>query len=227
MAKWILVFSVVVGVLSIAFVMFLAFGRAKRRKEVLLIGLTSSGKTRLFYHLVTKQSLSTVTSQQFNEWVILFKNRQLLIRDVPGHPRVRTEAMNALRLSDGVVFVIDSETFLKEISDIANLLYDLLSLPEIVRRRVPVLIVGAKSDLLGARPPSVIRSELEGELGTIRANRQQSNYVESGDAAPLFLGDENAAFKFDQLSNPVTFGQISVTANETGDVLNFLERIAS
>jgi signal recognition particle receptor subunit beta len=225
MAKWILVLSIVVGVLGIALFAFLAFGGAKRTKEVLLIGLTGSGKTKLFYHLVTSQSFSTVTSQQFNEWRLVVKNRQVLIKDVPGHPRIRTEAMNALRVSDGVIFVIDSESFLKEISAIANLLYDVLSLPEIVKRKVPMLIVGAKSDLLGARTPAVIRNELEGELGTIRTNRQQANYVETGDAAPLFLGEEGAAFKFDQLTNPITFGQASVTAHETGDVLNFLERI--
>jgi hypothetical protein len=118
--------------------------------------------------------------------------------------------------------VIDSETFPREISGIANLLYDLLSLPEIVRRRIPVLIVGAKSDLLGARSPSVIRSELEDALGTILL---ETSCVQRGHAL-VVLGDERAAFKFDQLSNPIIFGQISVTANETGDVLNFLKQIA-
>lgn len=46
--------------------------------------LTNSRETKLLYHLVTKQSFSTVTPQQFNQC-------PLVVKDLPGIP---TEAMN-------------------------------------------------------------------------------------------------------------------------------------
>jgi signal recognition particle receptor subunit beta len=191
-----------------------------------MVGLTSSGKTKLFYSLVTHKSLFSVTSQVRNEWPLLVGKRIVNLVDVPGHPRVRTEVLSAVKTADAIVLVLDSESFLKVVSDIGNFLYDLLSVPEVVKKRIPFLIVGSKSDLPNARSVTVIRDELQKEIDAIRENRQQSDYVEIDAGGHLFLGREGIPFDFGHLRNPVTFGSCSVNNNDVGTVIDFIDGVA-
>jgi hypothetical protein len=106
------------------------------------------------------------------------------------------------------------------------LIYDLLSIPEVIKRRTPLFIVGSKADLPAARSVTVIRDELEKEIDAIRENRQQSDYVETDAGGRLFLGREGVQFDFSQLGNPITFGACSVDGNDSASVLEFIEHIA-
>ena len=218
----------IVAVIGLAIALYLVFGRSKKTKQVVLVGVTDSGKTKLFYNLVTHELVSTVTSQARNEFLLRVGDRFINLIDMPGHPRVRTEVMNTVKTCDVILFVLDSATVLKEqmMNHISNLLYDILSLEEVIKRKLPVLVVCGKSDMVGARDPDVVREEMEKEFDYIRKNRLQSNYVGNGEEEQLFLGDENEEFTFAQIRNPVDFVACSVNSNNTSEVMAYLEKIA-
>ena len=228
MELWVIVVTSVVAVLGLALGLFLAFGRSKKTRQVVLVGLTGSGKTKLFYNLVTHQLVSTVTSQSRNECLLKLGDRFVNLIDMPGHPRVRTEVMNAVRTADDILFVVDSSTVLtgQTMNHIANLLYDMLCLDEVIKRKVPVLVVCAKSEIAGARGCDIIKKEMETEFEYIRKNRLQSNFVGTGDEEQLFLGNEDEEFTFDQIRNPVDFLSCSVNANSIAEVTAYLEKAA-
>lgn len=204
-------------------IIFIIFGRRKREVKIYLVGCAGSGKTKLFYYLSTKQILPTLTSQSRNQYQIELNDKKGNLIDLPGHPRIRTEVMNSIKDATAIIFVIDSQTALEKMSDIGNFVYDILIEEQIYKRKVPILIVGSKSDLSNARSIDMISSELENELDYIRKNRQRSTYVENNEDSTLFLGQEDTDFSFSQLSNSVTFCACSVNTEKVEDVLDFIK----
>jgi len=228
MDLWLIATTAVVGLVGLAIAAFFVFRSGKKTKNVALIGLMGSGKTKLFYHLVAEHSVSSVTSQATNQFTLEVGSRSVNLIDMPGHARVRTEIMSAVRGWDAVVFVVDATTVLtgQTMNQIANFLYDVLSVERVIARRVPVLVACAKSDVEFARPPDVIQSELELEFGCIRENRLQSNLIGTGDEQQLFLGEEGRKFAFNQIRNPVDCVACSVNENNTGRVREFIANVA-
>ena len=225
MEIWLLiVLSIIIGLFSVAFLYFTLF-RTKKIKQAFLVGCAGSGKTKLFYHLTTKQNFSTVTSQTKNEFKIMLNKQEVQLVDLPGHPRIRTSVLSTIKVADLLVFVIDSETVLNSISDIANLLYDVLCTPELIKKNVPILIVGSKTDIVGSRSIDIIEKELQSEIGFIRDNRQQSNYVDSSERSSFFLGEEGKEFEFSQLVNPISFATCSVNNDDSSQVMDFIEKM--
>ena len=63
-----------------------------------------------------------------------------------------------------VILVVDSVNFDKEVSDMAGLLYDLLSDPVIHKRKISLLVACNKQDLTLARRAEAITKHLEKEM---------------------------------------------------------------
>ena len=217
----------IVAAVAVLLIVFLVFTLKsdKRPNNVYIVGCLASGKTKLFYHLVLGQNLSTITSMSENKATLPVGKKFVNLIDLPGHPRIRTQVLTSIKEARAIIFVIDSETVLVKMNDIANLLYDILSTKEIYKNRVPVLVFCGKTDLHNARPVSIIREQLEQEFQYIRTNRQKSDFVQTDDQSDfLFLGDEKEEFNFDQLfTNKITFCSGSVNNDSTQDVRRFLE----
>ncbi|KAG6031132.1 hypothetical protein E4U41_007707 [Claviceps citrina] len=116
---------------------------------------------------------------------------KFLLVDTPGHGKLRNVAMGRLSRAEklkGVVFMVDAAALGAEqdgLAPAAGYLYDvLLSLQKRAgegstgRRKpaaaaVPVLIAANKMDLFTALPAKLVRSQLESELGRIRASRSK------------------------------------------------------
>ena len=196
--------------------------KGKKENTVFLVGLSGSGKTALFYYLIAKQNTPTITSHEYD---IVKSNKRMHLVDLPGHPRIRTEVMNRLKEATGIIFTIDSETVLKNMSDIANFLYDILSDTTIIQNKVPFLILATKSDIKGSRDIDLIQQDLEKELDFIRSNRFTANYVEHGESEQLFLGEEGKEFTFAQLTNSVSFQTCSVIHKDIISVTTFLNSL--
>lgn len=227
MELWIIIATAVIGLIAVAVISILVSGRSSKTKNIAFVGVTGSGKTKLVYHLVTGQSVSTVTSQVRNEFLYKIGERIANVIDMPGHPRVRTEVMNVVKTCDAVMFVVDSYTVFtgSMMKNIASMLYDLLSIEEIIKNRTKFCVVCAKSDIPGARDKDLIKREIEAEFNTIRSNRLQANYVENGEEQQLFLGDEGSDFEFSQISNPLEFVSCSVNANNVNEVNDYLAMV--
>lgn len=218
---------VTIGLIALSLIIGLIvfFTRGSKDKNVFLVGLSGSGKTSLFYKIIAKEKVSTITSQVPNSYVITEGKKTLHFIDLPGHPRIRTEVMNKIKESTAIIFTIDSETILKLIGDIANFLYDILSDSYIIQKKVPILIAITKTDIIGSRDVDFIQQELEKEIEFVRSNRLKSNYVVDGEKEQLFLGEEGKEFTFSQLINPITFVSCSVNHDDVSQVTDFLNSI--
>lgn len=195
--------------------------------SICIIGHPDSGKTKLFYHLIFKKNFDTVTSQVMNSYFFDIDGKKVNIIDLPGHPRMKAKVLNTIRSAKGIIFAIDSETIVNNISNISGLLYDVLSTPEVLTNKTPILIVGTKSDLPKSKDSDFIKNILEEEINYSRKNRTRSDYVDQTFSQSIYIGDEDQEqFHFDQLNNKITFASISVFNSDIESVMNFIRLLA-
>jgi small GTP-binding protein len=235
MEQWFLLLSFAIVVLGFIVSGCLIFFGDRKIKDVVLLGLTGCGKTRLFHHLVTKRYLATFTSQIRNESSLQVGEKQVNLIDLPGQPPLRPEARECLKMVNAIIFVIDAATFLSDFSGairglrnytvIANLLYDILSVREVIARKIPVLIVASKIDMAGDCTIGSIRTSLQLEFASVRENRRKSSEIQN-DESYLFLGIGGKNFNFDDLRNEVKFASCSAQAGSVQEVYQFLEEVA-
>nr|CAG4650435.1 EOG090X0C7N [Sida crystallina] len=224
--------AVAIAAVAITLVIFLLW-RSKRvlRRGVCLIGLCDSGKTQLFTQLIYKKAIETFTSIQENTGqLFLDQKKPLQIIDIPGHERVRQKFFDTYKSSArGVIYVIDSLNFTKDIRDVAEYLYTVLLDPVINSNRPPVLILCNKQDHALAKGMQVIKTQLEKEMNVLRNTK--SNQLESATAdagnAKTFLGDEGKDFEFSDLHpHRIEFAMGSVQEGDLNDVTKWLNALA-
>jgi len=109
--------------------------------------------------------------------------------------------MDALRETEhikGILFVVDATTDPKKLSETAEFLLDILSITEVSKEPIDILIACNKSESFTARPPAKIIEALEKEVGlTIERHnkslgevRKRADFNTGGDDSD----DENAGF---------------------------------
>eukprot|EP01024_Parvocaulis_polyphysoides_P038751 TRINITY_DN34934_c0_g2_i1.p2 TRINITY_DN34934_c0_g2~~TRINITY_DN34934_c0_g2_i1.p2 ORF type:complete len:260 (+),score=30.45 TRINITY_DN34934_c0_g2_i1:59-838(+) len=222
------VLSVVIGVLLYVTL----FGKSKG-KTVLIAGPCDAGKTALFFRLKFGElNNGFVTSMEENVDIVSVsvdtKNatqKMVQIIDTPGHPRLRYKfgqftSAGGVR---GVIYMIDSLTFLQEIRPTAEQLYDVLTDPVVYRARIPLLICCNKADQ-EAKAYSVdfIRKKLEKELDSMRQTKTNTLAAEKG-GQQIYLGNPKEAFKFETFNhNKVKFCSTSVVTGQIETVNEFI-----
>jgi signal recognition particle receptor subunit beta len=155
--------------------------RSKTQKPaVLLLGGKGCGKTALWQSFkYGEQRFRTTTSIEANECgdaVVVGKNSRgrevtkshVRIVDVPGHPKLRSDALRELARAQAVVFVVDSVSFAGERKEVAKFLFDILSDEAFQTRKIPLMIACNKCEKLTAHPPDFIRKRLEREIDAAR-----------------------------------------------------------
>ncbi|CAB4254938.1 similar to Saccharomyces cerevisiae YKL154W SRP102 Signal recognition particle (SRP) receptor beta subunit [Maudiozyma barnettii] len=170
-----------------------------KEPAVFITGPSKSGKTALFTLLTTGEVRNTVTSQDIN----LKKNYESRVNliDFPGHVKLHYKLMDALRETEhikGILFVVDATTDPKKLSETAEFLLDILSITEVSKEPIDILIACNKSESFTARPPAKIIEALEKEVGlTIERHnkslgevRKRADFNTGGDDSD----DENAGF---------------------------------
>lgn len=91
------------------------------RTDILLTGLSESGKTYLFSQLLFAEHKETFSSIATN--VAEYNSDQGPIRfvDIPGNERLRYKFFDDFKyMARGIIFVIDSVTFQKDVRDVAE-----------------------------------------------------------------------------------------------------------
>lgn len=89
----------------------------------------------------------------------------LQIIDIPGHERLRYKYFDQYKNTTKIVaYVIDSITIQKEIRDVAEFLYNILTDPVILKNSTRIIIICNKQDLPLAKRCNAIKSILEREL---------------------------------------------------------------
>ncbi|CAG0919376.1 unnamed protein product [Notodromas monacha] len=199
-----IVIAVVLGLLTLIILKKLIFGGSKGN-QVLLTGLSGSGKTLFWSKLVHDESPVTVTSQKENRGSYTnSRNKVLDIVDIPGFDKVRYTVLNKYRTGcKAIIFVIDAVSLQKDIRDAAEYLYNILADDELQRSRPKLQIFCNKQDIGGAKSPRAVQTLLEKEITILRETRASRliGTSDSGDSSNnnSFLGIVGKDFEFSDL----------------------------
>ena len=127
------------------------FGKYEFR--ITLLGVDDSGKTKIFSQLKSYKKPESIPTIGFNIEIIYYKNIQLTICDVGGQDKLRVLWKHHYKLSDAIIFVLDS-TDKDNIEDAASELNKMLIDEDL--NECPILVMANKQDLSGAFSPTEI-----------------------------------------------------------------------
>ncbi|XP_068440919.1 signal recognition particle receptor subunit beta [Clinocottus analis] len=189
------------------------------RNAVLLVGLCDAGKTLLFSRLLSGTFKRTQTSITDSSAPYKAKNERgstWTLIDLPGHDSLRSQYLEKFKSSArAIVFVVDSAIFQKEVRDVAEFLYLLLT-DSVVSRNAPTLLVACnKQDITMAKSAKLIQQQLEKELNTLRVTHSAALSAQDGSVGgSVHLGKKGKDFEFSQLPLKVEFLECSARGSK-------------
>jgi len=132
------------------------------------------------------------------------------------------------------LFVVDSANFPREQRDVAEIMFDILGDKYLSKSAKSILVVCNKQDLTMAKSQSVIKSQLEKEINTLRVTRAAALQGQDGGSTStaLYIGKKGKDFEFGHvLPMKVEFVECSAKGEADGEadvtaVEKWLEKIA-
>jgi signal recognition particle receptor subunit beta len=147
-------------------------------------------------------------------------HKKFLLVDTPGHGKLRNFAMDSVdgtkETLKGIVFVLDASALDESLPATASYLYEVLITLQkrqgtAKTSRAPttihVLIAANKADLFTALPASLVKSNLEAELGRIRQSRSKG-LLDSGVGIDDVDKEENDDWLGQYGAEKFAFGQM-------------------
>ncbi|KAI1213557.1 P-loop containing nucleoside triphosphate hydrolase protein [Annulohypoxylon truncatum] len=146
-------------------------------------------------------------------------HRKFLLVDTPGHGKLRNQHAMTHVASDtlrGIIYMLDAASLEDTLADAAGYLYDvLLALQKRTGagktsktpNAIHVLLAANKLDLFTALPASLVKSNLEAELGRIRKSRSKG-LLDSGVGEDEIGSEEQDGWLGAYGSEKFTFGQM-------------------
>ncbi|XP_074498269.1 signal recognition particle receptor subunit beta [Sebastes fasciatus] len=192
------------------------------RSSVLLVGLCDAGKTLLFSRLLSGKFKRTQTSITDSSAPYKAKNDRgssWTLIDLPGHDSLRSQYLEKFKsAARAIVFVVDGAIFQKEVRDVAEFLYILLT-DTVISRNAPALLVACnKQDITMAKSAKLIQQQLEKELNTLRVTRSAALSAQDGSVGgSVYLGKKGKDFEFSQLPLKVEFLECSARGSKGED----------
>jgi signal recognition particle receptor subunit beta len=201
-------------IIIIITLIYLKLRSRRSGRTILIVGPSESGKTAAFVQLTTEDEskVDTVTSTVPNEGEYLAgakMTKPLILKDIPGHERVRGKYWEDNKSSLlGVIVFVDASAGNKGVREASEVLYSVLTDPLVNSVRPPILIFANKQDLPTAKGISVIKNLIEREIGTLRMTRSANLETTGGksQASVKILGNMDKEFDFGQISG-VEFGE--------------------
>lgn len=217
--------AAVLGFIVMAIILLLR-RRSLGRRDFILTGLSESGKSAIFMQMMYKKFPDTFTSITENVGEYRSGHMSGRLVDIPGHYRVRDKCFDQYkRTAKGLIFVVDSVTVQKDVRDVADALYSVLSDPTI--ESCPFLVLCNKQDLSTAKGAQVIKSILEKEMNIVRVTRSRKlqSVGEDNTPKPVFLGKEGKDFEFSHISQNVQFFECSAKDNQLNNLSDWIDRM--
>jgi len=194
------IYVAVIAVLITSLLIWLIVRGSVAGDTILLLGLCDSGKTSLFVQLTAGKSVRTQTSIIENSGRYARNaGKSWNVVDIPGHERVRAKYLHKHKdRARGVVFMIDSVNFPREMRDAAEYIYDILAIRTMKKNKCSILIACNKQDQTTAKSCEVVKIQLEKELNNLRQTRSAAllgidDYSSSKNA---FIGKQGKDFEF-------------------------------
>ncbi|XP_063296983.1 signal recognition particle receptor subunit beta [Pelobates fuscus] len=208
------VVALVVVLISLLLWKLLKRSRTSRR-AVLLLGVCDSGKTLILSRLLTgkyKMTQMSISALSATYRVKSDKGPSLTLVDIPGYESLRLHFLEQYKAAArGLLFVVDSSAFQREVKEVAELLYQLLTDGAVLENTLPVLIACNKQDISMAKSAKLIQQQLEKELNTLRVTRSAApSTLDSSSSSTIHqLGKKGKDFDFSQLPMKVEFVECS------------------
>eukprot|EP01118_Nematostelium_gracile_P002233 TRINITY_DN1246_c0_g2_i1.p1 TRINITY_DN1246_c0_g2~~TRINITY_DN1246_c0_g2_i1.p1 ORF type:complete len:226 (-),score=64.41 TRINITY_DN1246_c0_g2_i1:532-1209(-) len=218
---------IIVAVVAVVIILGLIFTRAKSKKQntFLIVGNFDAGKTVLFFRILNQTLVPTVSSMKVNEADVEVGSKKVHLVDIPGHARSRNQLWrDFLPIASGIIFVIDSVELKKTLPSFAEYLFDILSNKKFTSKKIPLLIVCNKTDILSTNSKKVIQIELEKELERIRKSKGTVLQLDQTEREEINFGIDGEDFRMEHLeNNQVTFVEASAKSGDVQEVLDFIE----
>lgn len=196
----------------------------RSRDKILLVGLPDAGKTLIFSKLIGEKYVDTVTSIKPNAAQIKIGRKQLSLVDIPGFLRLREKCLEDNKKGClAIVYVLDSSTFSADARQAADYLYTLIADPYVNAHSIPILIACNKQDLPLAKTLSVIKKQLEKELGVLRKAKIGDLSLNADDRKirevhQIFGNPDQSEFSFKQLRNKIEFINCSAKGDDSNNL---------
>lgn len=210
--------AVLVGLVTVLILLYLYTRRRRLGRDVLICGISDSGKTTLFSQLVSGKLVQTYTSMTHNKMTFPVENKASVeLVDVPGHERLRGQVLDTFSSSTrALVFMVDSNTVSKQIRDVAECLHSILAQKIISKNSPPLLILCNKQDADLAKGSPAVQNLLEKEIEKVRKTRSnQLAGIEGEDCGVVYIGKEGKTFEFKDLPADVQFEESSALDQKT------------
>ncbi|XP_022657550.1 signal recognition particle receptor subunit beta-like [Varroa jacobsoni] len=206
---------VVTVIVVVATVFILVRGSSKARNNVLICGISNAGKTVLYAQLCSGKPIQTYVSIKENQGSCeVAGGKRVRVVDIPGNERQRVNIFdNYKTTARGIVFVVDSISFMKELKDVAEYAYIVLSDPDTCHRRLRVLFACNKHDEAMAKSSQVIKTNLEKELTLLRKTQTSKLVTTENVQMGRTLGKEHKDVKFEDLPHKIDFVEFSALEN--------------
>jgi len=214
--------AILVGFLTLALILLIT-KRKRFGRGILLCGTCDSGKTTLFSQLMTGKPIESYTSMTENKGLLsMIGYKPITLVDIPGQERLRDNIFNKyVGSARGIVYVIDSSVVSKQIRDITEFLFNILSNPEVYSARPKVLVACNKQDMGLVKGASVIQTLLEKEMNALRVSHSNTLLGTDGDGPDhVFLGKPGKDFAFSDLGSEVSFVEVSAQDPDALEPLN-------
>lgn len=203
--------AILVAILAVVITFLLSRKFRQSVNVVLLTGLSDSGKTALFTKIIFNKPKRSVTSLKENEATIKELNLKLL--DLPGAERLRSRYWERYRgEARHVIFIIDSTTLNKQLRDLSEYLYVLLSDGILYKNKIKFTIACNKQDLENASKKHEIKTILENELTAIKntktgqigkaSNEEDDDYLAKLDIKEISLDKLKVNLIETSINNP-------------------------
>ncbi|XP_023298210.2 signal recognition particle receptor subunit beta [Lucilia cuprina] len=214
--------AMIVGFIAVAlFVIFRK--RSSARRDFLLTGISEAGKSSIFMRILHDKFPETFTSIKEN--VEDYKLGARLV-DIPGHYRVREKCFEQYKkTAKGIIFVLDSVTIQKDIRDVADALYIMLTDSATLPCKFAVLC--NKQDLATAKSVQVIKTSLEKEMNIIRDTRSRKLQSVGDDDVnkPVYLGKQGKDFEWSHLQQNIQFYEGSAKDGELSNLTDWMDKV--
>ncbi|KAF8821568.1 signal recognition particle receptor beta subunit protein [Cardiosporidium cionae] len=220
-----LVISVLIAIL-LAFYFLSSHAKWKPTKGdlVLLLGQCGSGKTAIFLQLRNGHIRETVSSLIENKDGIKLletESKPVEVVDYPGHLRLQYGIYNLIPKSRCIIYLVDA-TDKSSIKPTAEHLYDLFTSSQLRAQPLPFLLACNKSDLHSARPPSLIKEDLEREIEKVRISR--SALLEGQERSDIYLQADGLPFAFHSAPCPLEICQCSAKSGDVSSIISFIRK---
>eukprot|EP00761_Pharyngomonas_kirbyi_P005705 gb/GECH01005710.1/.p1 GENE.gb/GECH01005710.1/~~gb/GECH01005710.1/.p1 ORF type:complete len:267 (+),score=55.47 gb/GECH01005710.1/:1-801(+) len=211
----------IIIVLLIIFTLILGSKKRNNRNTTLILGLTDSGKTAMYHQLKDGKLRKTYASMRTNEGTFPLKgfheDTSYHIVDIPGHPRLRDEYRAFIGEAGAIIYVVDAAEITRRDQENAQLLFEVMTNPQVYEHSVPIFVACNKSDRVTAYKKQSVQKRLEKELSRMASTRDaqlSSNLRGEGDddieEERMQLVNEGDKFRFSKSPIPVDFVEVSM-----------------